>query len=180
MLFTLEDVAKILVESLDLAPLTVTDVHLYGSFGYEDSDTPFRPVKWTQKSLRVKLERALKTEHPDPNSEIHHALRGALERLPHDETCARIGCYFQGFALSEAVSNGVLANNHPDVQTNLLCALNVEQLSRATLTMLHHDIHRFQIEDGVPMKLLAAMMFAVEHDNDELFQAPSGERRTQH
>lgn len=148
--FSIMDAANVLAHAIkDFSP---NDLKILGLFGAGNDTRVFQPEMWTQVTVRANLERARR----DLNHEslLRSELDSVLEHVPDDVTCAMIGWFFQGFLLSEAINCGMLANNNPEIQVNLLSALDPTRLSSTVLEMLHDDIHRFNLEDSAPNHLM--------------------------
>lgn len=187
MFFTIHDAAKVLAESIE--GISVANLAAFAMYGAGDNPNIFRPVAWTRAAITTNLEQA-RRKHPDPEAHSYRAIVEALEHVPDDATCATIGWFFQGFMLSESINGGMLANNNPEMQINLLCALDPSILSPSVLDMLHDDVHRFDLEDSVPSRLVQKMVEAVinreasedmsEEIHEEMERVHRRRRPTQH
>lgn len=157
MYYSIEDAAKVLAEALGKDDLSVSDLVTFALYAFSEESTAFHPRPWNKASVQEALGESL-SRYPDSLDRRRQSIMDVMERVPDDATCSSIGWFFSGFALSEMINGGALANNEPEVQANLLSAMSIEKLSATALEMLHDDMHRFQLIDAVPMNLMSAMI----------------------
>ena len=131
---------------------------------------------WSRESVLAGLRRNLDMQLTHGTVQYQQELKDAIDNVPDDATCANIGWFVSGFQLAESFSQGVLANNDPEVHINVLTALDPSRLSESVLESIHEDIERFELL-GVPLVLEQAAEAAVKR-RERRFQQIQKRRKT--